>query len=191
MRNHYGYGYCPRCNRIFPKISNTQRVCSEKCRKELTNKNHHRLYYKDLPKMQKYKREQERERRKNPELVKRRKDARLKLRQKVIELLGKSCVLCGSEYKVDYHEIHGKKHTCWNQYFIDHYKDFVPLCRKHHIALHRLEESKNPELAVKLLITLIEHGDSTQNFISHANIIVNQLMKYEQPNKDHEQIGHR
>jgi len=141
--------------------------------------------------MQKYKREQERERRKNPELVKRRKDARLKLRQKVIELLGKSCVLCGSEYKVDYHEIHGKKHTCWNQYFIDHYKDFVPLCRKHHIALHRLEESKNPELAVKLLITLIEHGDSTQNFISHANIIVNQLMKYEQPNKDHEQIGHR
>lgn len=64
-------------------------------------------------------------------------------------------------------------------------------CRKHHIALHRLEESKNPELVIKLFMMLIEHGDSTQNFISHANIVINQLMKYEQPNKDHEQIGYR
>lgn len=166
MRNHYGYGYCPRCNRIFPKVSNIQRVCSDKCRKELTNKNVHRRYYKDLPKMRKYKREQERIRRQNPDIVKNEKKHRLKLRQKVIELLGKSCALCGSEYKVDYHEIHGKRHTRWNQYFIDHYKDFVPLCRKHHLALHRLADSENLNLTERLLKLLIEHGQSSATFLS-------------------------
>lgn len=151
MKQHWGYGYCPRCNRIFPKMSNNQKICSPKCRRELNNKNVHRGYYKDLDKMRTYKREQERKRRLNPDIVKNERKHRLELRQKVIDLLGKSCILCGSEYKIDYHEIHGKKHSRWNKYFIEHKEDFIPLCRICHRSLHKLAQSKNSNLVNQLL----------------------------------------
>lgn len=71
---------------------------------------------------------------------------REEIRRLMIQILGKTCVICGSEdNKPLYHEKHGKKHNPSNQYYYKkHMKDFVPMCRSCHRALHwlfKLDES--------------------------------------------------
>ena len=53
--------------------------------------------------------------------------------------LGHKCVICGkSNHQIVFHEIHGKPHKTltYNQ-AVEHWQDFIPLCRNCHHALHR------------------------------------------------------
>lgn len=72
---------------------------------------------------------------------------------KKIELIGNKCIICGSKNYVDYHEIHGKKHTPSLLYYIKHFKDFIPLCRDCHKSLHGLMRLNDEELN-KILVYL-------------------------------------
>jgi len=58
----------------------------------------------------------------------------------ITEKLGNTCFLCGiiAERRVDYHEIHGKPHKYSLKFIAEHTEDFVPLCKRHHEAIHRL-----------------------------------------------------
>jgi len=61
------------------------------------------------------------------------------LRVKCATLIGDKCIICssdGSKRKLNYHEIHGKKHPLRGSYILKHYKDFVTLCYIHHKLLH-------------------------------------------------------
>lgn len=68
------------------------------------------------------------------------KEHRKKLREKIIEVLGKTCVICGkipkSNYGINYHEIHGKPHQYNLQYILKHKEDFICLCKNCHCTLH-------------------------------------------------------
>lgn len=67
----------------------------------------------------------------------------------LIETLGKSCKVCGSEISIIYHEIHGDPHRYLDA--IKRPEDFVALCRKCHCWITRLYYTKNPEEAIRLI----------------------------------------
>lgn len=59
------------------------------------------------------------------------------LREKVEEIVGKDCFLCGRYFpRMVHHEIHCKKHTLTYNYILNHPEDFVTLCRSCHDKLH-------------------------------------------------------
>ena len=83
--------------------------------------------------------------------------SRKKEAEKIVELLGKICSICGnSKRRIQYHEIHGKPHTKYRGYIIKHYKDFTPLCCRCHNVLHYLFNLNNVEEMFKLLKKLIK-----------------------------------
>ena len=65
------------------------------------------------------------------------------LRKQCKELIGNSCIICGSNKRLSFHEINGKKHMTHRskdlKYYITHYQDFIPLCGKHHSMLHFID----------------------------------------------------
>jgi hypothetical protein len=63
---------------------------------------------------------------------------RYKTKQKVIELLGDSCKVCGSKKDVQYHNIKLTKHPTNSSYILKHVEDFVCLCRICHRTKHGL-----------------------------------------------------
>lgn len=61
-------------------------------------------------------------------------------RLKIMDILGDSCVICGSKQNLQFHEIHGKNHSTSIIFVREHKEDFVPLCGKCHRAKTRLLE---------------------------------------------------
>lgn len=68
-------------------------------------------------------------------------------KQKVRNVLGTKCAICGREGIeqnklgkpfICYHEIHGKPHRCDFEYILKHKEDFICLCWKCHRIIHRL-----------------------------------------------------
>jgi len=91
------------------------------------------------------------------------KKYREKLRKKIMELIGFKCVICETEKSIEFHEIHGKKHPIGFvglRYTLNHIKDFVPLCTKHHMAVHRSAEIFYDKTAQELVKTILEHDVS-------------------------------
>lgn len=78
-------------------------------------------------------------------------------RQELLNLIGNSCVVCGSKEKLVIHEIHGKKHpmSCgrtniYFNYVKLHVSDFATLCRRCHREIHYLA-TKNRKKAIELV----------------------------------------
>jgi hypothetical protein len=89
------------------------------------------------------------------------KGRREKYRIMVVEILGKTCVLCNEEgnlfgrtHTIEYHEIHGKPHVEHPYYTFKHIKDFVPLCWKCHRTIHFFARMKDKEKAKELIENL-------------------------------------
>ena len=70
-----------------------------------------------------------------------------KLKVKLRELVGFKCVICESEINLLFHEIHGKPHKP-RKYILEHYQDFIPLCRNCHQCLHSFanKQKLNPKI---------------------------------------------
>ena len=53
-------------------------------------------------------------------------------------LIGNQCVICESpsSSRISFHEIHGNEHKRSYTYYEEHFRDFIPLCNKHHRMLH-------------------------------------------------------
>jgi hypothetical protein len=66
--------------------------------------------------------------------------------RKILEnLIGNSCVVCGSTRYIQFHEIHNKKHPITFSYYFKHIKDFVPLCQRCHTTKTRLNQLTEPQ----------------------------------------------
>jgi hypothetical protein len=63
--------------------------------------------------------------------------------EKIKEILGSLCILCGSSKRVCLHEIHGKRHITLKYYILQHIEDFIPLCFNCHNSLHKMSKTKN------------------------------------------------
>lgn len=75
-----------------------------------------------------------------------------KCKLKVQQILGFQCALCGStKGRLEYHEIHGKRHTESFAYILKHIKDFIPLCWKCHRTIHFFSRMKDKEKARELI----------------------------------------
>ena len=71
---------------------------------------------------------------------------RERYRQKMIELIGDRCIICGSTEKLCFHEKYFRPHEHESVvYIIKHYKDFLPVCSRHHWLIHRLKECTEEE----------------------------------------------
>lgn len=86
------------------------------------------------------------------------KEIRKREWEKVRALFDLKCIICGSDLKVQLHEVHGKDHSkLFFSYIRKHKEDFVPLCRKCHQAIHLLSKRKiNKEELWRLLRLLKE-----------------------------------
>lgn len=83
-------------------------------------------------------------------------------REEAKKLVGNKCIICGFENRICFHEIYGKDHTFngdWQKslrYIIKHHKDFVPLCRPCHTALHKLVREGSIKEFFRLVKILIK-----------------------------------
>jgi len=59
-------------------------------------------------------------------------------REKLLKIIGSSCVLCGCSRCLNFHKIGGKKHPMTFEYYFNHREDFVSLCYYHHRIIHQL-----------------------------------------------------
>jgi hypothetical protein len=59
-------------------------------------------------------------------------------RKELMKILGNKCILCGSQKKLRFHEIHGKPHSTHAKDILKHIEDFVPICQKCHRCFHTL-----------------------------------------------------
>jgi len=80
-------------------------------------------------------------------------------REKLFNQIGSKCVICGSQKRLSFHEIHGKRHNLLNtkkgfEYVLTHKEDFIVLCSFHHMFVHQFakcwEWNKFKELIEKL-----------------------------------------
>ena len=78
-----------------------------------------------------------------------------KKKLEVQRILGYKCALCNStKGRIEYHEIHGKRHTESFAYILKHIEDFVPLCWKCHRTIHFFAKMKDKEKAKELIKNL-------------------------------------
>jgi hypothetical protein len=62
-----------------------------------------------------------------------------KARKRALEIIGSRCIICNSDKRICFHEIHGTSHSIGNIYvYLNHSQDFVPLCYTHHRIIHEL-----------------------------------------------------
>lgn len=67
------------------------------------------------------------------------KTVRVNGKEAVLKLLGDSCILCNKKEKINFHEIHGKRHPYYNwNYHLEHIDDFKTLCTGCHTMVHRM-----------------------------------------------------
>ena len=105
--------------------------------KEKCQRKHKDYYWKNREKLLKQLRE-----------YNKRRYAELKAQAR--KLLGMKCEICGlseDQTRINYHEIHGKKHPesgfYGYIYIIKHYKDFVCLCHWCHMTVHQLARNES------------------------------------------------
>lgn len=79
------------------------------------------------------------------------KEYEQKCRKECEELIGNRCIICGSLNSICFHEIHGKKHPRHGCSIRHHSQDFIPICKRHHIALHLLIEAQKLGVFDKVL----------------------------------------
>ena len=74
------------------------------------------------------------------EILRKRREHRLKLKQLIDATFGTECLLCGAKPSrfLHLHEIHGKKHSNGRQYILSHKEDFVRLCARCHTMVGQL-----------------------------------------------------
>jgi hypothetical protein len=82
-----------------------------------------------------------------------------KIRKKVLSLIGDKCIICGSQNRIQIHEIHGKKHMLlrdgekkYYEYVKAHEKDFVSLCYYHHAFLHDVARKCNENEFFRIIL---------------------------------------
>lgn len=89
------------------------------------------------------------------------KSNRLKIRLEIEKKIGNKCIICGSHEKLSFHEINGKPHytnqkASQDKYYLDNWKDFVPLCQKHHRFITFLAKSLSSEAELDKAVELIK-----------------------------------
>ena len=71
-----------------------------------------------------------------------------KIRREVIEILGDRCVICGwkptpkQRQRLNFHEIHGKRHPSHPIYILNDIQNFIPLCVRCHRTIHNYHRYK-------------------------------------------------
>jgi len=60
------------------------------------------------------------------------------LKAKTRRILGTECKLCDSRKNLVYHEVHGKRHPINYHYILSNKKDFVCLCVRCHLFIHKV-----------------------------------------------------
>lgn len=70
------------------------------------------------------------------------REYRKKQRQKIDDVLGIKCIICGCTLKdrkrSALHEIHGEEHSYSLSYILNHIDDFVRMCIRCHYTLHSI-----------------------------------------------------
>lgn len=114
----------------------------EKCREYYQRKKKENPeHYKEM-----LRRQRERSKLNREKNFQRNKEWYEKWRQIVYSLIGNSCFLCGSRDKIEFHEKNFRKHPNSLKYIAEHSEDFVPLCKRHHEAIHRLHSISLDEI---------------------------------------------
>lgn len=67
-----------------------------------------------------------------------------KIRKQVLKTLGEKCYVCGviPRTKMNFHEVHGRRHPSFPIYVLKHLDDFVCLCQNCHRAIHKYHKFK-------------------------------------------------
>jgi len=117
--------------------------------------------YRETHREQYLKRRRENYRKNKTRFLQRNEKYRQQRREELFSLIGRKCIVCGTEEKLHFHEVHGKDHQQSNpfkdyKYIETHYKDFIPLCNKHHFIIHGLVEHCDLDKLVKLVNLLRE-----------------------------------
>lgn len=138
---------CVVCETEFiPKIF-SQTVCSSGCREERKKETSLAWYHKQDKTLLNKKRRKYRQAHK-VELARKSRKYKRTRRLKCLRELGDKCIICGSTKKIKFHEIYGKDHDkyeAWG-YVLKHLKDFVPMCRDCHRALHHLAKKRKMDM---------------------------------------------
>src|SRR5208337_3935815 len=91
------------------------------------------------------------QRKKHKQTNEQRNEYNHKYKAEALRLIGDKCAICGTTKQIIFHEIHGKFHTNYDpSYYAKRYKDFITLCRHHHLMIHFLSELSDIE-AIKAL----------------------------------------
>lgn len=61
-------------------------------------------------------------------------------RQLALSIIGDKCLICNTIKRLQFHEIHGKKHNehCHINYYLKQPENFITLCYYHHKLIHLL-----------------------------------------------------
>lgn len=88
-----------------------------------------------------------------------------KKRELALKFIGDRCFICNTSEHLEFHEKHGQPHETRERYYLEHYKDFIPLCRFHHKAIHLLSEASEVEMIKALWIIELLRSTNKRNFI--------------------------
>jgi hypothetical protein len=55
----------------------------------------------------------------------------------LLMLIGDTCIFCGSNKDIQFHEIYNKRHITNHHYYMTHIKDFISCCQSCHQIYHR------------------------------------------------------
>lgn len=110
---------------ICGENTNRRKFCSTKCYK-LHRKEYMRKHHRDN-------RERVKKHRKKYE-----KKRHTKSRVKLLVLIGDKCIICNTKYNIEFHEKYFREYNrgSRNLYKLKNYKDFIPMCSRHHKILH-------------------------------------------------------
>lgn len=131
--------------RKYLKDPEHRRKHRENCRKN--QKNYYKRHKSDILAYQK----------------KHKPEQRRKRREKLLLIVGDTCILCGSKQYIQFHEIYGKNHPDLScqvgyNYLLAHIKDFIPLCWRCHKGLHWVINLNNEQRA--LFLTMVKTAES-------------------------------
>jgi hypothetical protein len=148
MKN-WGTYICPICKKEFQKNCGNHKYCSPRCTQDAINLQREEFmrkhgitngdYCKDYYKRNKEERQQHsvNYRQNNLDSCRKRDvDRNKRERKELFQLIGDSCIVCNSKEDINFHEKHGKEHITHLDYYFEHYKDFVPMCRWCHLSAH-------------------------------------------------------
>jgi len=137
---------CPVCKEEFTPVRKNQIHCSESCNQKIYYQRHKKARNAYNLKWKQTHREH---------LKRKRREHYEKDREKILDLIGRECRICSSPQNIHFHEMFGKPHENKMKYIIEHYNDFVPLCKYCHNGLHRLGKPKDKKIDTNELLSLL------------------------------------